>query len=66
MKKQRKSTEPESCQMFFFSSSSSSLDGLVQNYATHSRWFSRQTAAFYTEQRTSPSLFTTSKSHEEL
>ena len=57
MKKHRESTEPEICQMFFFPSSSSSSDGLVQNYTTHSRWFSCQTAAFYTEQCTSPSPF---------
>ena len=56
MKKHRESTEPEICQMFFFPSSSSSSDGLVQNYTTHSRWFSYQTAAFYTEQCTSPLL----------
>jgi len=37
--------------------SSSSSDGLVQNCMTLSLWFSHKTAAFYTEQCTSPSLF---------
>ena len=39
------------------SSSSSSSDGLVQICVTLSRWFSHKTAAFFTEQCTSPSLF---------
>ena len=60
-KKHRESTEPESRQtakMFFFlSSSSSSSDGLIQICVTLSRWFSHKTAAFFTEQCTSPSLF---------
>ena len=56
-KKHRKSTEPESWQtakinVFLFSS-----DELVQIYVTISRWFSHKTAAFFTEQCTSPSLF---------
>ena len=61
-KKHRKSTEPESHQtakMFLSSSSSSSSsssDGLVQICMTLSRWFSHKTAAFFTEQCTSPSL----------
>jgi len=58
-KKHHKSTEPESHQtakMFFFLSSSSS-DRLVQICVTLSRWFSQKTAAFFTEQCTSPSLF---------
>ena len=41
----------------FLSSSSSSSDGLVQICVTLSRWFSHKTAAFFTEQCTSPSLF---------
>ena len=59
--KASRSTESESCQManmflsFFFSSSSSS-DGLVQNCMTLSQSFSHKTAAFYTEQCTSPLL----------
>ena len=66
-KKHRKSTEPESRQtekMFFFlssssssSSPSSSSDGLVQICITLSQWFSHKTAAFSTEQCTSPSVF---------
>jgi len=63
-KKHRESTESESCQtakMSFFllssSSSSSSSDELVQICVTHSRWFSHKTAAFFSEQCTSPSLF---------
>ena len=44
-------------QNVFLSSSSSSSDGLVQIYVTLSRWFSHKTAAFFTEQCTSPSLF---------
>ena len=71
-KKHCESTEPESCQiakMFFFLSSSSSFssssyssspsssDELVQNGMTLSQWFPHKTAAFYTEQCTSPSLF---------
>jgi len=36
---------------------SSSSDGLVQNCVTISQWFSYKTAAFYTEQYTSPSFF---------
>ena len=70
-KKHRESTEPESHQtakMFFFllllllllsssSSSSSSSDRLVQICVTLSRWFSHKTAEFFTEQCTSPSLF---------
>ena len=46
--------------MFFFlssSSSSSSSDGLVQICLTLSWWFLQKTAAFSTEQCTSPSLF---------
>jgi len=39
------------------SSSPSSSDGLVLIYLTLSRWFSHKTAAFSTEQCTSPSLF---------
>ena len=39
------------------SSSSSFSDGLVQICVTLSRWFSHKTAAFFTEQCTSPSLF---------
>ena len=72
VKKHCESTEPESCQiakMFFFLSSSSSFssssyssspsssDELVQNGMTLSQWFPHKTAAFYTEQCTSPSLF---------
>ena len=60
-KKHRKSTEPESCQtakiFCFLSSSCSSSDGLIQNRVTLWWWFSHKTAAFYTEQCTSPSLF---------
>ena len=41
----------------FSSSSSSSSDELVQICVTLSRWFSHKTAAFFTEQCTSPSLF---------
>ena len=65
-KKHHKSTEPESCQtkINVFLSSSSSSDGLVQICVTLSRWFSHKTAAFSTEQRTSPSLFLCLKSHE--
>ena len=61
-KKHRESTEPESHQtakMFFFLFFSffSSSDGLVQSCMTLSRWFSHKTATFFTEQCTSPSLF---------
>jgi len=57
------STEPESHQaaeMFFFLSSfffSSTSDGLVQICVTLSQWFLHKTAAFFSEQCTSPSLF---------
>jgi len=40
----------------FSSSSSSSADGLFQICMTLSRWFSHKTAAFFTEQCTSPLL----------
>ena len=56
--KHRESTEPESGQtvkMFFFLLSSS--DGLAQHCVNLSRWFTHETAAFYTEQCTTPSLF---------
>ena len=43
-----------------------SLGKLVQNCVTLSRWFSSKTAAFYTEQCMTPSLFTTLKSHKTL
>jgi len=64
-KKHCKSSETESRQtakMFFFSSSSysyssSSSDGLVEICVTLSWWFSHKTAAFFTEQCTSPLLF---------
>jgi len=61
-KKHGENTEPESHQtakMFSSSSSSSSSssDGLVQICVTLSRWFLHKTAAFFTEQCTSPSLF---------
>jgi len=46
--------------MFSFSSS----DGLVQNCVILLQWFTHKVAAFYTEQCTSPSLFTTLKSHK--
>jgi len=36
----------------------------VQNCMTLSQWFSLETADFYTEQCTIPSLFTASKSHK--
>ena len=39
MKKYCESTEPESCQMAKMFLSFSSLDGLVQNCVTLSRWF---------------------------
>ena len=55
-KKHRESTEPESLQTAKMSSSSSSSDGLVQISETLSRWFLHKTAAFSTEQCTSPSL----------
>ena len=42
---------------YFLPSSSSSSDRLLQNCVTLSWWFSHKTAAFYTEQCTSPSLF---------
>ena len=66
MKKHCRSIEPENLQMaknvpFLLSSSSSSSDGLVQNCATLSQWFSHKTVAFYTEQCTSPLLFATFK-----
>ena len=40
-----------------FLSSSSSLDGLVQNCMALSWWFLHKTAAYYTEQCTNPLLF---------
>jgi len=54
-KKHRESTEPESYPWPKCSSSSSG--GLVHICVTLSRWFSHKTAAFLTEQCTSPSLF---------
>ena len=51
------------CLVTFIASTSSS-DGLVQKCTTLSQWLLYKTAAFYTEQCTSPSLFTTLKSHE--
>jgi len=61
--KHRESTEPESGQtvkMFFFLSFFlllSSSDGLAQHCVNLSRWFTHETAAFYIEQCTTPSLF---------
>ena len=43
-----------------------SSDGLVQIWLTPSRRCLHKTAAFYTEQCTTPSLLATSKSHEAL
>jgi len=57
--KHHKSSEPESsktAKMFFFFLSSSS-DGLTQYCVNLSCWFTHETAAFYTEQCTTPSLF---------
>ena len=48
---------PEGQNIFLSSSSSSSSDRLVQICVTLSRWFLHKTAAFSTEQCTSPSLF---------
>jgi len=59
-KKHHKRKSPDS-QMFSFSSSS---DGLVQNCVILLQWYSQKAAGFYTEQCTSPSLFTTLKSHK--
>jgi len=56
-KKHRESTEPDGQNVFLPSSSSvSSSDWLVQICMT-SRWFLHKTAAFFTEQCTSSSLF---------
>ena len=72
---QKSITEPESCKtvkMFFsfFLSSFffllSSSDGLAQYCVNFSWWFTHTTAAFYTEQCTTLSLFITSKSHKAL
>ena len=57
-KKRHKSTNQKVTRL-----SSSPSDGLVHNSVTFSQWFSHKTAAFYTEQYTSPLLFTTLKSH---
>ena len=57
MEKHHESTEPESSEtvkMFFFFLLSS--DGLAQRCVNFSRWFTHETAAFYTEQCTTPSL----------
>ena len=55
--KHHESSKPESskvAKMFFFLLSS---DGLAQYCVNLSRWFMHETAAFYTEQCTTPSLF---------
>ena len=55
--KHHESSEPQSSKttkMFFFLLSS---DGLAQYCVNLSRWFMHETAAFYTEQCTTPSLF---------
>ena len=54
---------PEGQNIFLSSSSSSSSDRLVQICVTLSRWFLHKTAAFSTEQCTSPSLFFHVRSH---
>jgi len=60
--KHHESTEPESTKMiklFFFLLLLLLLssDGLAQYCINLSRWFTHETAAFYTEQCTTPSLF---------
>ena len=55
------STESESSKtakmfFFFFRFFSPSSDGLAQYCVDFSRWFTHETAAFYTEQCTTPSL----------
>ena len=59
-KNRRESTTPgtrKTGKLFFFLLLSSSSDGLAQRRINLSRWFTHETAAFYTEQCTSPSLF---------
>ena len=56
--KHHESSEPESsktAKMFFFLLLSS--DGLAKYCVNLSCWFTHETAAFYTEQCTTPSLF---------
>jgi len=58
--KPHESTEPESTKttkLFFFLLLLLSSDGLAQYCINLSRWFTHETAAFYTEQCTIPSLF---------
>jgi len=51
---QKAAKRPKCFSFFFFLLSS---DGLAQYCVNLSRWFTHETAAFYTEQRTTPSLF---------
>jgi len=61
-RKHRESTQPNSSKtaklfFFFFLSFFLSSDGLAQHCVNLSRWFTHETAAFSTEQCTTPSLF---------
>jgi len=56
-KKRHESTKPEMAKMLFFFFFFLSSDGLAQYCVNLSWWFMHETAAFYTEQCITPSLF---------